>query len=81
MLVLLRGLLVLLGRPVPREPLELGRGGRRRDGHGRRAAPQRGPAPRRAGLALPSPREFEGYMDAVARAAVFLDQLQLGDQR
>jgi hypothetical protein len=28
-----------------------------------------------------SPSEFEGYMDSVARAVVFLDQLQLGDQR
>jgi hypothetical protein len=28
-----------------------------------------------------SPGEFEGYLDAVARAAAFLDQLQLGDQR
>jgi hypothetical protein len=25
--------------------------------------------------------EFESYMDSVARAAMFLDQLQLGDQR
>jgi len=27
------------------------------------------------------PGEFEGYLDAVAGAATFLDQLQLGDQR
>ena len=27
------------------------------------------------------PGEFEGYLDAVASAATFLDQLQLGDQR
>ena len=27
------------------------------------------------------PAEFERYLDAVARAATFLDQLQLGDQR
>ena len=27
------------------------------------------------------PGEFQGYLDAVASAATFLDQLQLGDQR
>ena len=27
------------------------------------------------------PAEFERYLDAVARTATFLDQLQLGDQR
>jgi hypothetical protein len=27
-----------------------------------------------------SPGEFESYLDSVARAAMFLDQLQLGDQ-
>jgi hypothetical protein len=28
-----------------------------------------------------SPSEFEDYLDAVGRATVFVDQLQLGDQR
>jgi hypothetical protein len=79
-LVLLRGLLVLLGRAVPREPLEIaavaaavmGQDGepllnvvRHREERGWRC----------------SPLEFESYLDFVARGAAFLDQLQLGDQR
>lgn len=79
-LVLLRALLVLLGRTVPHEPVEvaataaaaMGMDGeplldvvRHRGERGWRC----------------SPAEFEGYLDAVARAAAFLDQLQLGDQR
>ncbi len=79
-MVLLRGLLVLLGRAVPREPIELAAAAaaalgivgeaflnviRHRAEPGWRC----------------SPVEFAGYMDSVARAAAFLDQLQLGDQR
>lgn len=78
-LVLLRGLLTLLGRPVPKDPLELvataastvGFEGEhilhvvrhRVDREWRCQAP-----------------EFENYMEAVQHSARFLDQLQLGDQ-
>jgi len=79
-MVLLRALLVLLGRPVPREPLELGAAAAAAMGMDGepllnviRHRPERG--------WRSSPSQFEGYMDSVARAAVFLDQLQLGDQR
>jgi hypothetical protein len=79
-LVLLRALLALLGRPAPREPVELGAAAaaalgvdgepllnviRHRVERGWRC----------------QPAEFLGYLDAVTRAAAFLDQLQLGDQR
>jgi hypothetical protein len=79
-LVLLRSLLALFGRSVPREPVEVGAAAaaamgmdgepllnviRHRTEQGWRC----------------TPAEFEGYMDAVARAAAFLDQLQLGDQQ
>jgi hypothetical protein len=79
-MVLLRALLVLLGRPVPREPVELGAAAATAMGMDGepllnviRHRPERG--------WRSSPGEFESYMDSVARAAVFLDQLQLGDQR
>jgi hypothetical protein len=79
-LVLLRALLVLVGRSVPQTPAEvaataaatMGMDGepllnvvRHRGERGWRC----------------SPGEFEAYLNAVARAATFLDQLQLGDQR
>ncbi|HJR49689.1 MAG TPA: hypothetical protein VJ794_01200 [Gemmatimonadales bacterium] len=79
-LVLLRALLVLLGRSAQSTPMEvvvaaaaaMGMDGepllnvvRHRGERGWRC----------------SPGEFEGYLEAVARAATFLDQLQLGDQR
>ena len=79
-MVLLRALLVLLGRPVPREPVELAAaaaGAMGMDGE-----PLLNVIRHRAERGWrSSPGEFEGYMDSVARAAVFLDQLQLGDQR
>jgi hypothetical protein len=79
-MVLLRAILVLLGRTVPIEPLELAAAAagaigidgeplldviRHRTDPGWRCTPQ----------------EFEEYLDAVARATAFVDQLQLGDQR
>ena len=78
-LVLLRGMLALLGRPVPSEPAEVATAAaeaigakaedllyvirHRTDREWRCGAP-----------------EFESYMNAVEQAARFLDQLQLGGQ-
>jgi len=78
-LVLLRSLLTLAGRPGPSAPAALAAA----------AAELVGAAP--AALVAPvdrrgvrgwrcSPKEFEAYLDAVARAAGYVDQLQLGDQ-
>jgi hypothetical protein len=79
-MVLLRALLVLLGRPVPREPVELGAAAAA--AMGMDGEPLLNVIRHRAERGWrSSPGEFEGYMDSVARAAVFLDQLQLGDQR
>ena len=79
-LALLRALLVLLGRSVPAAPIEVATAAAAAMGmHGEallnvvRHRAERG-------WRCP-PEEFEGYLDAVARAASFLDQLQLGDQR
>jgi hypothetical protein len=79
-LVLLRGLLTLIGRPVPNDPLELAATAaaaigfegehllhvirHRVDREWRCQAP-----------------EFENYMEAVEASARYLDQLQLGDQQ
>jgi predicted nucleotidyltransferase len=78
-LVLLRGVLTLIGRPVPGDQLELAAAAaaaigfegehllyvvrHRVDREWRCAAP-----------------EFENYMEAVEQSARFVDQLQLGDQ-
>jgi predicted nucleotidyltransferase len=79
-MVLLRALLVLLGRAVPADPLELAAaaaGSVGVDGEPllhvirHRAEP---------GWRC-TPSEFEEYLDAVARATLFVDQLQLGDLR
>ena len=79
-MVLLRALLVLLGRPVPREPVELAAAAAAAMGFD--GEPLLNVIRHRAERAWrATPAEFEGYMDTVARAAVFLDQLQLGDQR
>jgi hypothetical protein len=78
-LVLLRSLLTLGGRPVPGVPDVLAA-----EAAGLVGAPV-------AGLVTPvehrgqrdwrcTASEFEQYMDAVARAAGYVDQLQLGDQ-
>ena len=78
-LVLFRSLLSLAGRPVPAAPSALA---------AEAAALVGVPA---AGLTTPVERrgergwrctasQFEQYLDAVARAAGYVDQLQLGDQ-
>jgi hypothetical protein len=78
--VLLRGLLVLLGRAVPREPIELAAAAAA--AMGIEGEPFLNVIRHRADSGWRcSPVEFAGYMDGVARAAAFLDQLQLGDQR
>ena len=77
--VLLRGVLSLVGQPVPAEPAAL-------VGAAARAV---GADPAHLGLPVGrrgergwrcTPEEFEQYMDAVARAARYVDQLHLGDQ-
>ena len=77
-LVLLRGLLTLLGRPVPADPVALATAAAAAaglDGEALvRVVRRRGERDRRCGAP-----EFEGYMAAVERAAQFLDQLQPGD--
>ena len=79
-MVLLRGLLVLLGRGVPRDPIELAAVAAA--AMGIEGEPFLNVIRHRADSGWRcSPVEFAGYMDGVARAAAFLDQLQLGDQR
>jgi hypothetical protein len=79
MMVLLRGLLVLLGRSVPRNPLQLAVSGA--EALGVDSEPlllvvrHRGDAEWRC-----APESFEAYLDIAARATRFLDQLQLGDR-
>ena len=79
-MVLLRAILVLLGRTVPGDPLELA--ATVAGAIGTEGEPwldvirHRGEAGWRCTAA-----EFEDYLDAVARATVFVDQLQLGEQR
>jgi hypothetical protein len=79
-LVLLRAFLVLLGRSVPSEPVEVAgavAAAMAMDGEPLlNVVRHRGERGWRC-----SPGAFEGYLEAVARAATFLDQLQLGDQR
>ena len=79
-LVLLRALLVLLGRTIPQEPMEVAAAAAAAMGVD--GEPLLNVVRHRAERGWRcSPGEFEGYLDAVARAATFLDQLQLGDQR
>ena len=79
-MVLLRALLVLLGRAVPGDPLELAAaaaGAIGIDGEPwLRVIRHRGESGWRC-----TPSEFEDYLDTMARATVFVDQLQLGEQR
>jgi hypothetical protein len=79
-LVLLRALLVLLGRTVSQEPMEVA--ATAAASIGMDGEPVLNVVRHRAERGWRcSPGEFEGYLEAVARAATFLDQLQLGDQR
>lgn len=79
-MVLLRVLLVLLGRSVPRGPVELAAAAAA--AMGMDGEPLLNVIRHRTERVWRcSPSEFEGYMDSVARAVVFVDQLQLGDQR
>jgi hypothetical protein len=79
-LVLLRCLLVLLGRSVPPAPMEVAAAAAAAMGVD--GEPLLNVVRHRAERGWRcSTAEFEGYLDAVARAAAFLDQLQLGDQR
>jgi hypothetical protein len=78
-LVLLRCLLVLLGRSVSPEPMEVATAAAAAMGVD--GEPLLNVVRHRAERGWRcSTGEFEGYLDAVARAAAFLDQLQLGDQ-
>jgi predicted nucleotidyltransferase len=78
-LVLLRGMLTLLGKPVPAEPTELASAAAEAVGfeteHLLYVVRHRSDREWRCGAP-----EFENYMDAVEQAARFLDQLQLGGQ-
>lgn len=79
-MVLLRAVLVLLGRTVPVDPLELAAaaaGAIGVDGEPLLHVIRHRTEP---GWRC-SPPEFEEYLDAVARATAFVDQLQLGDLR
>lgn len=80
LMVLFRALLVLLGRTVPRDPLQLGVAGAEALGvegepllHVIRHRGERG--------WKCTATEFEAYMEMADRAVRFLDQLQLGEQR
>ena len=78
-LVLLRGLLSLIGKPVPSEPNQLASAAAEalgfEAGHLLHVVRHRAEREWRCGAT-----EFEQYMEAVEQAARFLDQLQLGDQ-
>jgi len=78
-LVLLRGLLSLIGKPVPSEPNQLASAAADvvgfEPGHLLHVVRHRAEREWRCGAT-----EFEQYMEAVEQAAQFLDQLQLGDQ-
>jgi len=80
LMVLFRALLVLLGRTVPRDPLQLGVAGAEALGvegepllHVIRHRGERG--------WKCTATEFEAYMEMADRAVRFLDQLQLGERR
>jgi predicted nucleotidyltransferase len=79
MMVLLRGLLTLMGRGIPKDPLQLAVAGA--EALGVDSEPlllvlrHRGDAAWRC-----PPESFEPYMDIAARATRFLDQLHPGDQ-
>jgi hypothetical protein len=79
MLVLVRGLLTLLCRHIPKDPLQLAVAGAETLGVESEPLLQ---VVRHRGEPkwLCRPEDFEPYMDLAARAALFLDQLQLGDR-
>jgi hypothetical protein len=79
LLVLIRGLLTLVSRHVPTDPLQLAVAGAETLGVESEPLLQ---VVRHRGDAkwLCHPEDFEPYMDLAARAALFLDQLQLGDR-
>jgi hypothetical protein len=78
-LVLLRGLLTVIGKPVPMEATELARAAADAIGfeaeHLLHVVRHRADREWRCGAT-----EFENYMNAVEQTARFVDQLQLGDQ-
>lgn len=79
-LVLLRGVLTLLEKPVPQDPLELAAAAAAAVGfegeHVLHVVRHRVDREWRCNAP-----EFENYMEAVEHAARFLDQLQIGEQR
>lgn len=79
-LVLLRGILTLQGRPVPSDPLQVASATAAIMGIEGEAflgvVRHRGQPGWRCGGS-----EFEAYLDAMARAAAFVDQLKIGDRR
>ena len=80
LMVLFRALLVLLGRTVPRDPLQLGVAGA--EALGVDGEPLLHVIRHRAGRGWKcNAAEFERYMEMADRAVRFLDQLQLGEQR
>jgi predicted nucleotidyltransferase len=79
-MVLLRALLVLLGRAVPADPLELAAAAAGAIGIDGEPLLDVIRHRTEAGWRC-SPSEFEEYLDAVARATLYVDQLQLGDLR
>jgi hypothetical protein len=78
-LVLLRGVLTLIGKPVPTDATELASASANAIGfqakHLQHVVRHRAEREWRCGAT-----EFEQYMEAVEQAARFVDQLQLGDQ-
>jgi hypothetical protein len=80
LMVLLRALLTMLGRSVPRDPLQLGVAGA--EALGVDSEPLLNVFRHRAERGWRCSAEaFERYMDMADRAVRFLDQLQLGEQR
>jgi hypothetical protein len=80
MLVLLRGVLALEARPIPSDPLQVATAASAMmgiEGEGFLGIVRH----RGDGKWKCSDNEFEAYLDAVARAAAFVDQLKLGEKR
>lgn len=79
MLILLRGLLTLLERTVPREPLQLAVAGA--EALGVDSEPLLQVVRHRGDSRWSCPPEaYEAYLEVATRATRFLDQLQLGDR-